>query len=93
MAIKIDERLARDAITPGGDPHIIINQEACKGCDPRPCLHTCPGHLYAFVEETGEMRVEHTGCLECGTCMVVCSRDALSWRYPAGGAGIRYRFG
>jgi ferredoxin like protein len=33
------------------------------------------------------------GCLECGTCKVVCDRDAVSWRYPRGGYGVRYRWG
>jgi ferredoxin like protein len=45
------------------------------------------------VAETGQIAIEVAGCLECGTCLVVCPFGALAWRYPSGGAGIRYRFG
>ena len=91
--MKIDERLARNAITPDDEPHIIIDPAVCERCDPRPCLHVCPAHLYTLVEETKAVRVETAGCLECGTCLLVCPGEALSWRYPRAGAGIRYRFG
>lgn len=91
--MKIDERLAKNAITPDEEPHIVVDQAACKSCDPRPCLHVCPAHLYTLVEETGEIHVETAGCLECGTCLLVCRDESLSWRHPSGGMGIRYRFG
>ena len=91
--MKIDERIAKDAIRPDDQSHIVIDQEACATCEMRPCLRVCPGHLYSIVEETGEVHVEHAGCLECGTCLVTCPGDALTWHYPSGGAGIRYRFG
>lgn len=91
--MKIDERLALDAITPDDEPHIVVDQDACRRCDVRLCLRVCPANLYSIVEETGEVHVEVAGCLECGTCLVLCPGEALSWRYPAGGAGIRYRFG
>ena len=91
--MKVDERLARNAFRSDDKSHIAIDQEACARCERRQCVRVCPGQLYALVEETCEMRVEHTGCLECGTCMIVCPGGALRWRYPGGGAGIRYRFG
>ena len=91
--MKIDERIAKNAITPDDESHILIDQEACRACDPRSCLHVCPAHLYTVIEETGEIHVEHAGCLECGTCLVMCRGEALTWGYPTGGAGIRYRFG
>ncbi len=91
--MKVDERLARNAFRPDDESHIEIDQEICAVCKHRPCIRLCPGGLYTLVEETGEMRVEHTGCLECGTCLVICPGKALGWRYPCGGAGVRYRFG
>ena len=36
--MKVDERIAKNAITPDDEPHIVIDQESCKTCDPRPCL-------------------------------------------------------
>jgi ferredoxin like protein len=91
--MKIDERLARDAFRPDDESHIVIDQERCARCEVRRCIRMCPGQLYTLVEETGEMRVEHAGCLECGTCLVVCPEGALQWRYPCGGSGVRFRFG
>ena len=91
--MKVDERLARNAFRSDDESHIEIDQDICAKCEHRLCIRVCPGQLYELVEETGEMRVEHAGCLECGTCMVVCPEDALRWSFPCGGAGIRYRFG
>ncbi len=91
--MKIDERLARNAITPQEESHITIDQQKCKRCKERPCIYACPGYLYELIEETSKMRVEHSGCLECGTCLVVCAEGALDWSYPDGGMGIRYRMG
>ena len=34
------------------------------------------------------------GCLECGTCRVICQDHGnVSWNYPRGGYGISYKFG
>ena len=30
-------------------------------------------------------------CLECGTCLIICEKGALDWKYPRGGFGVRYR--
>jgi len=91
--MRVDERIAKDAITPDAEPHIVADQAICATCESRPCVRCCPGHLYELVAETGQIAIEVAGCLECGTCLVVCPFGALAWRYPSGGAGIRYRFG
>ncbi|UWG96681.1 4Fe-4S dicluster domain-containing protein [Dehalobacter sp. DCM] len=74
-----------------GEPHILINQEKCRTCGEKNCLFACPAQLYS--EQNGEITVEWAGCLECGTCLAVCTKDALSWKYPQGGFGIIYRQG
>ena len=74
-----------------GSPHIIINNEICKKCADKFCLFACPAGLY--TEQNGEIIVEWAGCLECGTCLQVCSNCALDWKYPQGGYGIIYRQG
>ena len=33
------------------------------------------------------------GCLECGTCRIVCARGNVDWNYPRGGFGILFKFG
>lgn len=75
-------------------PHIIIDHEACReSCTLRPCLYVCPADLYSFIEERDEIFVDYEGCLECGTCVIVCQDEALEWHYPRAGYGIQYRLG
>ena len=34
------------------------------------------------------------GCLECGTCRVVCAETGeVEWNYPRGGYGVLFKFG
>ena len=33
------------------------------------------------------------GCLECGTCRLVCDAKNVDWNYPRGGFGILFKFG
>ena len=91
--MRVDEKIALDAFKADSEPHIKVRQEVCGGCADRVCMRVCPAQLYSRVEETGEIRVECSGCLECGSCLVSCPRGALDWSCPHGGFGVRYRFG
>jgi len=87
------DKLSLDAFKTDQKSHIIIHQELCRACEFKPCLSICPGGLYSVSEETGEVRVEYAGCLECGSCRVACPHEALEWNYPRGGFGVLYRYG
>jgi ferredoxin like protein len=91
--MRVDEKIALDAFRPDAEPHIRIRQERCRACVDRICQRVCPGGLYSRAEATGEMLVEHAGCLECGSCLTSCPLGALEWRYPQAGCGVRYRYG
>ena len=91
--MRIDEKLALDAFRQDAEPHIKLVQERCRACMARVCIRSCPANLYALVEESGEMKVECSGCLECGTCLTVCPHEAVDWSPPRGGCGVRYRCG
>jgi len=55
-------------------------------------VNSCPARCYTWSEEEQKMTFVHDGCLECGTCYVVCDRNAFTrWRYPRGGFGVAYR--
>jgi ferredoxin like protein len=74
-------------------PHIVIEQEICQTrCQTRYCLVVCPARLYT-LNDAGEVVVDYEGCLECGTCLVACREEALTWHYPRAGYGVQYRFG
>lgn len=74
-----------------GEPHIHVRKELCGSCRGRSCLSACPAGLYS--EQNDEIIVEWAGCLECGTCRIVCDNKAIDWKYPQGGFGIIYRQG
>ena len=56
--------------------HIKVDKEICKTCPGKPCTYACPAGLYTVKE--GDISFDYAGCLECGTCRVVCPK--LQWR-------------
>ena len=51
------------------------------------------GILIYSENDNGEIIIGVDGCLECGTCLLVCGPEVLEWHYPSGGAGVQFRFG
>lgn len=92
--MDVAAKLTKNAIKADAESHILIDADVCRArCKERPCLRVCPAALYEWNAEADRMVVEHAGCLECGTCLVACRHDALSWEYPKGGFGVQYRYG
>ncbi|MBP8979762.1 MAG: 4Fe-4S dicluster domain-containing protein [Syntrophobacterales bacterium] len=89
---ELKAKLGLDVFKPGGPPHIRI-REGREG-DPRLRKMTtiCPAGLYGETEG-GKVSLTVDGCLECGTCRLVCSPEVLSWEYPEGGTGVQFRYG
>ena len=94
-ALSLEDKLGRNVFKIDKEsPHIIVDHEICRQrCTLRPCLYVCPAQLYTYNDERDEVFVDYEGCLECGTCMIVCEDEALTWHYPRAGFGIQYRFG
>jgi len=65
-----------------------------KEDDPRllKAILICPAGLYNLGED-GKVELSQDGCLECGTCKIICGDEVLSWNYPEGATGVQYRFG
>ncbi|SUH66487.1 ferredoxin FixX [Salmonella enterica subsp. enterica serovar Madelia] len=65
-----------------GHPHIILRsspdmQEFNK------LIKACPAGLYK-LDDAGNIHFDSAGCLECGTCRVLCGNTLLEkWEYPA----------
>ncbi len=92
MNINLDEIFDTTSFTIDREPHIVVDSEACTACDNRACTTCCPARCYSWDEESQKLTFVHDGCLECGTCYVVCRKQAFSrWRYPRGGFGVSFR--
>ncbi|MCX7816419.1 MAG: 4Fe-4S dicluster domain-containing protein [Syntrophales bacterium] len=76
----------------GGPPHISIRKGMEKTRRLRHMVSLCPAGLYR-EQPSGEVTLQLEGCLECGTCRIVCGNSVLEWDYPEGGTGVQYRFG
>ena len=73
--------------------HIEVDPTLCLTCVTKACVAACPAQLYR-LEPDGGVVFDHAGCLECGTCAVVCEHGGVvSWRPPAAGFGVSYRYG
>lgn len=71
------------------ESHIKIDADKCRNCSDKPCLTVCPAGMFSLSGDGKEVIYSHEGCLECGTCYVVCPH--LEWNYPKGGFGVIYR--
>ena len=90
---KIDEKLATLRFICDNNCHITLNQKMCKKCKNKPCVYFCPAQVYVIEDDKDIPNVNYENCLECGTCRISCPLDAVEWKNPKGGCGVRYRFG
>jgi ferredoxin like protein len=75
------------------EAHIVINREICAKCEQKSCLYVCPAVLYK-LDKNGELSFDYAGCLECGTCRVMCKNNGIvKWEYPRGTFGVNFRCG
>jgi len=89
--MNIDAKLGLDVFKLDKEPQIVVKNEICGTiCVNRACLYVCPADLFE-LDDQQRIVVNWEGCLECGTCMICCEKDALEWRYPRGEFGVQYR--
>ncbi|MES9997121.1 4Fe-4S dicluster domain-containing protein [Desulfovibrio aminophilus] len=75
-----------------GNPHIELAENPDTE-EFRKLTLACPAGLYK-LEDDGTMRFDCAGCLECGTCRILCGKTILKkWQYPNGTMGVEYRHG
>ena len=75
-----------------GHPHIILAANPDIN-EFRKINESLPAGLYK-QDDAGNIHFDSAGCLECGTCRVLCGNTILEqWQYPAGTFGIDFRYG
>ncbi len=73
--------------------HIVLDRDICHKCAEKPCLLVCPAVLYR-LDNQGNILFDYAGCLECGTCRIVCeNKGIIKWEYPRGTFGVSFRYG
>lgn len=96
MNVKVEEKLFQNRYrVDTGRPHIQIRDPliCAAECNPKPCTFCCPASCYT-AEGDGRVTLITDGCLECGTCRIICAEhDNVNWDYPRGGYGILFKFG
>ncbi|MBI2862154.1 MAG: ferredoxin family protein [Chloroflexi bacterium] len=92
--IRLEDKLYATKFKADEESHlIVIDQANCQQCVRKQCITTCPARCYSRNED-GRVVVAFEGCLECGTCRIVCNEfHNIDWRYPKGGFGVIYRYG
>jgi len=87
--MKVEDLLQRTTWDVDPRPHITVDADKCARCPTKPCVLLCPAGCYTEVE--GSVVFSYEGCLECGTCRVICPMGAVTWNYPVSGRGVQYR--
>ncbi len=91
---RMEERLYHNRYrVDEGRPHVVIHRRAVDSDALRSLVHLCPAGCYS-KNEKGRVEVTLDGCMECGTCRIVCQgAPELIWNYPRGGFGVLFKFG
>ncbi|MFO6296264.1 ferredoxin family protein [Rahnella selenatireducens] len=90
--MNLNDKLAKNYYQPENTAHILVADNAQQSAL-KTLLNACPAGLYR-MNVAGEITFDPNGCLECGTCRIVCRDETFSlWRYPAAGCGVTFRFG
>jgi ferredoxin-like protein FixX len=56
-------------------------------------VKACPAALYRY-DSAGAPTFDYAGCLECGTCRIVCGDTIIErWENPQPTMGVEYRYG
>ena len=71
------------------EAHIVVDSTICAKCPHQACVYGCPATCYRIID--GAVKFAYDGCVECGTCDVMCDLGAVTWKYPRGGFGVSYR--
>ena len=94
--VNVEEKLFQNRYkVDHGRPHIKIRDAAvcANQCVAQQCTYVCPAACYK-TEGNGSVTLITDGCLECGSCRVICTEFGnVDWEYPRGGHGILFKFG
>nr|WP_295974128.1 4Fe-4S dicluster domain-containing protein [uncultured Bacillus sp.] len=94
MKVNIEEKLGVNKFNVDEEnSHIVIKKEKIDMNEFKKLMIACPAGLYALNDDDS-VRFDYAGCLECGTCRVLCGSTIIEkWEFPQGTFGIEFRKG
>jgi len=93
--VNVESKLALNRfVVDEGHPHITIEPEQLNAQTIQALIAACPASLYS-LDERDRLIFDCAGCLECGSCRVICAADsrAMTWNHPRPTFGVFYRYG
>ena len=89
--VSVEDKLSVNKYDIDRVVHITVNEDVCNTCDLHYCSYACPADCYQLTE--GHITFSYEGCLECGSCRIVCDKGAIEWKLPRGGFGVCFECG
>ena len=89
--ISVEDKLAVNKYDVDKDIHIKVNKDTCETCEIHSCLYVCPAECFKLTG--GHIIFSYEGCLECGSCRIVCGKKAIEWSLPRSGFGVCFEYG
>ncbi len=91
---KVEEKLFQNRyVVDPGQPHIKIAAHDKPSANLVAMTRLCPAGCYSLAD-SGKVEVAPDGCMECGTCRILCEAQGdIEWNYPKGGYGVLFKFG
>lgn len=93
ITVNVDEYLSLDKFEVDEEnAHIELVEDPDRS-EFLKLVRVCPAALYK-VDEEGRQTFDYAGCLECGSCRIVCGETIIKkWQYPQATMGVQYRYG
>jgi ferredoxin like protein len=93
ITINVDEYLSLNKYEVDEENAHIELVENPSDAEFRKLVLVCPAALYK-VDDDGNKTFDYAGCLECGTCRIMCGDTIIKkWELPQPTMGIEYRYG
>ena len=91
--VDVDAYLAKNTYNTDTDyAHIVMEPEP-PDAEFDKLVMACPANRYR-LDKDGKKSFYYEGCLECGTCRVLCRETILErWTFPHKDKGIEYQYG
>jgi ferredoxin like protein len=92
--VKVEQKLFQNRyLVDAARPHIKVHPHTTPSKALLSLTKACPAGCYD-VNDQGQVEISVDGCLECGTCRVICGPSGeIEWSYPRGGYGVMFKFG